>query len=76
MTKLETRYPFRRNLRGRKQRYHSRPRIDYLEDRLLLSVIEDFGSGDLSAYRTIYRYEPSAEVVPGAGHDGGQQRPA
>jgi hypothetical protein len=70
MTKLETRYPFRRNLRGRKQRYHSRPRIDYLEDRLLLSVIEDFGSGDLSAYRTIYRYEPSAEVVPGAGHDG------
>jgi hypothetical protein len=47
-------------------------RLEYLEDRVLLdaTVIEDFSAGTLDAYRSIYKFYPSAEIVPGAAHDG------
>ena len=50
----------------------ARPLLECLEERLLLdgTVIEDFESGDLSAYTTILRINPSAQVTPAAAHDG------
>jgi hypothetical protein len=46
--------------------------LEWLEERATpsVSVIENFEGGDLSAYRTVLRYAPSAQVVPYAGHDG------
>src|SRR5262249_52202927 len=47
----------------------ARPTLEVLEDRLVLdgTIIEDFGSGGLSAYTTVLRFSPFAEVSPGAG---------
>jgi hypothetical protein len=46
--------------------------LEPLEDRTLLSVslMESFESGNLSAYQTVLRYAPSAQVLPVAAHDG------
>jgi hypothetical protein len=47
-------------------------RLEYLEERVMLdaTVIEDFSTKTLDAYRSIYKFYPSAEIVPGAAHDG------
>jgi hypothetical protein len=47
-------------------------RLEYLEERVMLdaTVIEDFSAKTLDAYRSIYKFYPSAEIVGGAAHDG------
>ena len=55
--------------RNTPRRPAARPRLEVLEDRVLMSVIEDFSAG-LAPYTTVLRYSPNAAVIPGAGHDG------
>src|SRR6266852_4763510 len=57
---------------GEQGKCKSHLRLEYLEDRVMLdaTVVEDFSAGTLDAYRTLYKFYPSAEVAPGAAHDG------
>jgi hypothetical protein len=57
--------PSRRNPR------RVRLRVEALEDRCVPSVLEGFEGGDLSAYTTVLRFNPSTTVTPDAAHDGG-----
>src|SRR5262245_59622068 len=60
------------NQRKTKHRRPAGPRLEYLEDRTLLSVsvIEDFEHLNLGLYQTALRYRPDAVFLQDAAHDG------
>ena len=68
MKPLKQRDSKRRLAQGK---WKSKLYVEYLEDRVMLdaTVIEDFSAG-LDPYRSIYKFFPSADIVPGAAHDG------
>jgi len=52
------------------QRRAFRPKVESLEDRTLLSVLEDFSAGSLANYSTVTRFYASADIVDLGGLNG------